>query len=38
MEISVLTGKPAPKNLLADLARLELFHVTNQQKDNNERC
>jgi hypothetical protein len=38
MEISVLAGNPAPRNLLADLARLELFHVTNQQKDNNERC
>jgi hypothetical protein len=38
MEISVLAGNPAPKNLLADLAQLKLFHVTNQQKDNNERC
>jgi hypothetical protein len=38
MEISVLAGNPAPKNLLVDLARLELFHVTDQQKDNNERC
>jgi hypothetical protein len=38
MEISVLAGKPVPKNLLADLIRLELFHVRNKQKDNNERC
>jgi hypothetical protein len=38
MEISVFTGRPALKNLLADLARLELFHVTSQPKDNNERC
>ena len=38
MEISVRAGNPAPKNLLANLTRLELFHVTNQQKDNNERC
>ena len=38
MGISVLAGKPAPKNLLANPVQLELFHVTNQQKADNERC
>ena len=30
MEISVLAGKPAPKNLLVDLARLEREYYERQ--------